>query len=138
MALNGEAVVLFLIFYLAYICIQADYLARRKQDVNKSRVRSEDSGVMCSPFVNTTGNESSFEIELDGRKYPQVVPMHFNASLNFECLNRGPIKRIFYWTRFWWAPSFDFGVGSRTPFELHNCPVTNCYKKNYVKKCMST
>ena len=56
--------------------------------------------------------------------------MHFNKSLNFECLNRGPLKRIFYWTRFWKSDSFEFGVGVRKPFELHNCPVTNCQVTN--------
>ena len=102
--------------------------------LNESNYDVENTS--CSPFHRQA--QQLVGVELDGRLYPQVVPTHFNRSLNFDCLNRGPLKRIFYWTRFWWANTFDFGLGERTPFELHNCPVTNCEVTNDPTKLNSS
>ena len=81
----------------------------------------------CSPLYP---NVSNYEVSLEGRQYPQVVPIYLNKSLNFDCLNSGPLKRILYWNPFWWSKTYDFGVGVRTPFEKHKCPVTNCEVTN--------
>ena len=79
----------------------------------------------CSPM--RSGNEThQFEVMLDGVRYPRVVPAHFNKSLDFECLNRAPLRRIFLWNRFWKSDTFEFGLGERTPFVEHRCPVANC------------
>ena len=82
----------------------------------------------CAPLNELA--EPTYSVELDGVRYPQVVPLHFNASLNFECLNRGPLKRIYYWNRFWHSNAWEFGYGVRKPFKKFNCPVTNCEVTN--------
>ena len=92
-------------------------------------VDRDSNDVKCSPLNETYENRV---VEIDGKKYPQIVPMHFNKSINFECLNRGPQKRIFYWTRFW--KSERFGLDVSNPFEKYNCPVKNCDITNDLVK----
>ncbi len=84
-------------------------------------------GDKCSPIHR---NANIYAVSIDGQRYPQSVPAHLNSSLNFECLNRGPLKRILLWNKFWWSNDFDFGLGVRTPFSDHKCPVTNCEVTN--------
>ena len=101
----------------------------RHEPANQTRQRvPHDESNLCSPLLSNATPQ--YEVRLDGRRYPQVVPIYLNKSLNFECLNRGPLKRILLWTPFWWSNSYDFEMGVRTPFEKYKCPVTNCMITN--------
>ena len=96
-------------------------------ETSPTESRSQQRGGQCSPLRSKT---NAFEVDIDGRRYPQVVPAYLNKSLDFECLNQGPLKQILIWNPFWWSKTYDFGIGTRTPFENYKCPLTNCAVTN--------
>jgi hypothetical protein len=74
-------------------------------------------------------------VNIDGRSYPQHVPLYLNKSVNFECLNRNLItKKILYWNDYFEIKDFGFGLGKSEPFVKNNCPVTNCEIFNDKKR----
>jgi hypothetical protein len=74
-------------------------------------------------------------VSLDGRNYPQYVPLYRNKSINFECLNKNKVvKKILYWNLFFGWPDFRYGLGKSKPFVKNNCPVTNCEVFNDKKR----
>ena len=79
----------------------------------------------CDPII--IKNNSSYSATLDDTKYPQIVLLHENKSINFECLNRNKeIKKIMFWNTWFGDEQFGVGLGVRVPFQDLNCPVTNC------------
>ena len=90
----------------------------------------------CSPFYNDTEN---FSIFIDKVKYPKRIPLYENATINFECLNSFDTPRtILMWNKFKGKPNIDYVYGIRRPFELLNCPVTNCELTNDRSKFKSS
>jgi hypothetical protein len=78
----------------------------------------------CNPFIS---NFTPFQINLNNVQYPRLTPLHLNKGINFTCLNSdSTIKKIFFWNAFFDKKDFSYGIGFKTPFEMHNCPVTNC------------
>jgi hypothetical protein len=76
-------------------------------------------------------NDRQYKIKLDGKMYPKYVANYFNRSINFECLNKNPKKKvILFWNPFFGNQDYGFGLGEREPFEKNNCPVTNCETTN--------
>ncbi|RMZ94533.1 hypothetical protein BpHYR1_039127, partial [Brachionus plicatilis] len=80
---------------------------------------------MCSPFNE---NYTEFKVVIDGEPYPQIVPLFFNQSINFSCLNSNPKRKtILLWNKFIGLPNIP--VNSKDLHNLllkSNCPVTNC------------
>ena len=75
----------------------------------------------------TQTNDSQYWVNLESVRYPQYVPLHFNKSINFTCLNeRKSLKTILFWNKFYGHDSFYYGIGKRDPFVKNFCPVTNC------------
>ena len=77
-----------------------------------------------------------YTVKIDGVEYPQYIPIHFDRSINFECLNRGSKannnsnKLILFWNKFYGDESFYYRLGKKTPFVYNNCPVMNCETTN--------
>jgi alpha-1,3-fucosyltransferase len=80
-------------------------------------------GSECSPFLPLN---RQFYIKINNITYPQIVPLHFNKSINFTCLNEPVVdfekrKRILIWNSFKAKP-----FQSPDTRALANCPVNNC------------
>ena len=77
---------------------------------------------ICDPIFS---NYTQYSVTIDNVKYPRSVLLHANRSINFECLSKSKqIKRILFWNQPNWYD--NDGLGSITPFQNQNCPVTNC------------
>lgn len=86
----------------------------------------------CDPIKS---KDSQYYVNLDGVKYPQYVPLYFNRSIDFDCLNSNPkVKLILLWTKFYGDDSFYYTIGKRDPFVRNNCPVTNCELTNDISR----
>ena len=71
-----------------------------------------------------------FKVEIDGVRYPQLVPLRDNATIDFDCINKGKNpKLILLWTPFYDRDDFYFGLGKFEPFKKHRCPAYNCEVK---------
>lgn len=71
--------------------------------------------------------KSQFRVILDGIRYPNIVPLYQNTSIDFDCLaSSNTTKTILMWTKFKGLPFIDYGFGVGEPFKRMNCPVTNC------------
>jgi hypothetical protein len=82
----------------------------------------------CSPFLNDT---KQFSVIIDNVTYPQLIPLYEKKTINFDCLNSFQTpKTILMWNKFKGQPHIDYKYGIRRPFELLNCPVTNCELTN--------
>ena len=82
----------------------------------------------CDKFLNTS---TQFSVVIDGIKYPKHIPLYENKTINFKCLNSSKnIKTILMWNKFNGLPHIKYEYGTRKPFELLNCPVTNCELTN--------
>lgn len=113
---------------LLYLHLSSSYLTRlsKKNYLNEADVALELSAesIECDPI-----NRSyvPYSVELDGVRYPTKLQLHMNHSLNFECLNNTQAtKLILFWNEFFRFKHFRYGVGKRTPFVDHQCPVSNC------------
>ena len=74
-------------------------------------------------------NKVHFSVFLNDIKYPKLVPLYENKSIDFQCLNSSQNKKtILLWTKFKGQPlpHSDYMTGHVKPFESLNCPVTNC------------
>jgi hypothetical protein len=94
--------------------------------VNSNDFKNDDdlNTPKCNPFLS---NNISFSVNFSNVQYPRSTLLYLNASINFTCLNSYPkAKKILYWNAFFDKKDFSFGTGYKTPFEMHECPVTNC------------
>lgn len=79
----------------------------------------------CNPF-NKNNNE--FKVIIDGEQYPQKIPLFYNQSINFSCLNSNPKRKtILLWNKFGGLPNIPIDAKKTGNFLLESyCPVTNC------------
>ena len=74
----------------------------------------------CEPFFT---DFKQYQVEIDNETYPKSVPIYYNKSINFECLNansRRPL--ILFWNKFWDSEY----TNNESRFKVNGCPVTNC------------
>ena len=100
----------------------------------------ENSSEMTASFINSSSagcnifnaNETQFTTSIDGVRYPKVVPLFQNKSINFACLNSGQTrpKLMLMWNHFRMFVHNKYNFGVRTAFETLKCPVTNCELTN--------
>ena len=90
----------------------------------------------CNPFLNSNNTRDQFTVHIDGIQYPKRIALYENETLNFECLNSplpssSSLPTILMWNKFRGTPNLkSYPYGMRHPFELLNCPVTNCELTN--------
>ena len=90
----------------------------------------------CNPYVY---NSTHFSVNINGVSYPKRIPLYEQTSINFTCLNSfETTKRILMWNKFNGLPNIPYEFGVRRPFELLNCPVTNCELTNDRSKLTSS
>ena len=78
----------------------------------------------CDPIIDFN---LQYFVNINNEKYPKSVPLFYNKSIDFDCLNKNErIKKILFWNKFFGSDSFSLGLGERTPFIKQNCPVKNC------------
>ena len=111
--------------------------------INNSTIQIAKIQTKNSKETNTSTNYSSnshdknckaiekvnkqYRVKIDDFDYPQYVPIYFNQSLNFKCLNSlNDTKTILLWNNFFENPDYGYGLGEKQPFVKNNCPVTNC------------
>ena len=91
---------------------------------------SSSSSDQCNIF---TGFKNE-QFLINNKTYPNFVPIIYNKSIDFECLNLKQSKKkpkiILLWTKFNGIPLIPIELGFRKPFEQINCPVTNCELTN--------
>lgn len=81
----------------------------------------------CEPFNK---EYKHYQVEINGAKYPNSIPMFLNKTINFDCLNKNiQIKTILLWNDF-----FRIKVDQLNPFVNKKCPVTNCELTNDKSK----
>lgn len=82
-------------------------------------------GDTCNVF--NIFHDETFSINIDGENYPKFIPLYYNQSINFECLNkRKNILKILLWTEIKGAPLQIVKPGPKVGLEEFNCPITNC------------
>jgi alpha-1,3-fucosyltransferase len=85
---------------------------------------SNEQAYRCQPILL---NAKHPDVYMDGQHYPQYLPMFFNHSYNFTCLNQSRTnKLILYWNKLWGQRDFLYGIGKHDIFFKQKCPVTNC------------
>ena len=90
--------------------------------------QNNDSQSACNPFLS---HSTQYSVIIDGVRYPNRIPLYEQSSINFTCLNSSETtKRILMWNKFNGEPNIKYEFGVRRPFELLNCPVTNCELTN--------
>jgi len=73
----------------------------------------------CEPFLQNT---KQYQVKIDNELYPKIVPLEYNSSINFECLNRAKQKPlILFWNDF-----FGDNYYYNKNFKDRGCPVSNC------------
>ncbi|CAF0794199.1 unnamed protein product [Brachionus calyciflorus] len=79
----------------------------------------------CLPLIK---NSEQFYAEINGQKYPKIIPSFFNASINFDCLNSNlnKPKLILLWNEYGPWVDWKYGLGKYEPFQKRKCPVYNC------------
>ena len=102
----------------------------------------------CMPFFKKS-NQAEYYADIDGQKYPRVIPLFLNKSINFECLNKESNKKkiILMWTKYFGKfLDYNFNLNQEPP-ELSRkdkpdtyflggyCPVHNC-EVTYDKKLL--
>jgi len=94
--------------------------------INHKRLDSKK----CNIFTSIK-NEN---FQINDKTYPNFVPIVYNKSIDFKCLNFNIInkstKTILLWTKFNGLPLFSIETGYKKPFEQINCPVTSCELTN--------
>jgi hypothetical protein len=115
--------------FIACCCIVVFINFYKIKNSNYRFYETEQLG-KCNPLRPV----KQYTVKFDGFFYPQYVPSYFNVSLNFNCLNRGSQKRILLWNAFFNDLDLRYGLGKKTPFVKHKCPVTNCEVTNDKKR----
>jgi hypothetical protein len=88
----------------------------------------QESTGKCKPIYS---KNKQYTVKLEGISYPQYVPIYFNKSINFKCLNQSSVtKKILLWNTFFGSQDYSYGLGKLQPFIKNNCPVTNCELMN--------
>ena len=107
--------------------IQSFYSSSNKSDESSNEVILElplTKNLTCLPFFT---DREQYYANIDGVRYPKQVPLHKNLSINFECLDKSPNKKIILFYNTWFGSmNYAIGVGYRAPFSVQNCPVTSC------------
>jgi hypothetical protein len=119
---------LYYVFYLAsldsYPVNRYDRLVSLDEDESEFYYDETNNLRECQPFL---ANVSQYQVQLDGRVYPQISQLHLSQTINFECLNRSRnTKKILLWNGFFGDNSFGYGLGQVVPFVKNSCPVTSC------------
>lgn len=95
-----------------------------EDEENEEETIKKVSGDECIPFNYTA---KQFTVKIDGVKYPQLLPLRDNSTIDFNCINKGRKTRlILLWTPFYDRDDFYFGIGKYEPFKKHRCPAFNC------------
>jgi hypothetical protein len=67
----------------------------------------------CNPTLSS--DKLQYKAKIGGVEYPQHVPIHFNRSIDFECLNNNSFSKrmplILFWNKFYGNESFYFSIG---------------------------
>lgn len=88
------------------------------------RVQSLDSYPHASSCQALFRTADQYTVRIDNETYPKSVPLFYNSSINFECLNQNQKKPlILFWNEFFSDPYYSYKNNS---FENNGCPVTNC------------
>lgn len=75
----------------------------------------------CQPLFKNT---NQYTVKIGNETYPKLVPLFYNNSINFECLNQNHRKPlILFWNEFFSDPYYGHKGNS---FKKNGCPVTNC------------
>ena len=74
----------------------------------------------CEAFIKDSNQSYYF---IDGKVYPQLVPLFLNKSINFECLNQNKPKVILLWAK---PGYYSSNVDKENVLKNVQCPVTNC------------
>ena len=77
----------------------------------------------CEPIFQ---DQKQFTVEIENETYPKRVPLFYNSSINFACLNKNRKKPvILFWNPFFSDPFYGFQNQSMS-VKIDGCPVTNC------------
>jgi hypothetical protein len=99
---------------------------------NETNNKTETTNGDCKP---TFTNVKQYSVLIDGIQYPTQTPLHKNVSINFQCLDKNPNKKIILFYNSWFGnEAFSIGTGYRGPFESSGCPVTSCETTNDKKR----
>jgi alpha-1,3-fucosyltransferase len=84
----------------------------------------------CNVFTNLT-NEKYL---INGKQYPNFVPLIYNKSIDLKCLrnkkNTNKSKIILLWTKFNGEPLIPIQLGTNKAFDNLKCLVNNCELTN--------
>jgi hypothetical protein len=76
-------------------------------------VKNKLSDGRCNPILSS--DKLQYKVKIGGVEYPQHVPIHFNRSVDFECLNNNSLSKrmpvILFWNKFYGDESFYFSLG---------------------------
>jgi hypothetical protein len=122
---------------LLFLCLILAFITRHSNIVSNSALLFEEIDLYKkkSDMINISQHNCSpvklnfqpYSANINGVAYPQYLPVHFNDSIDFHCLNNNPrTKLILFWNKFYGDESFYYSLGRKTPFEANHCPVTNC------------
>ena len=131
-----------LLLYLQYrffYKVTNQYLPGTFQIFNSNRTNSffQIVNSSCSPFLSKT---DQYFANINGIKYPRIIPHFLNKSIDFECLNKNSPKKkmILMWTKYFgMTVNYNFGINEEpdevskkefpnTYFLGGYCPVHNC------------
>lgn len=107
--------------------IQADRLEYIKSLLFSDKL-PHSSNQTCNPFLP---NFSQYRVEIENEMYPKSVPMEYNKSINFECLNRSQQQKkplILFWNQFFGQTHFLYESSEK--LRERGCPVYNCDTTN--------
>jgi alpha-1,3-fucosyltransferase len=93
-------------------------------EIRNFNENNEGNNIKCSPF---NLNRKNFFVKFYNQTYPKSLPLYLNQTINFECLNSSKnIKLILLWTPFYEKVSYGYGLGLMKPFQVNQCPISNC------------
>ena len=99
---------------------------------NETNNKTEITNGDCKP---TFTNVKHYSVLIDGIQYPTQTPLHKNVSINFQCLDKNPNKKIILFYTTWFDDKgFEIGIGFKDPFKKSGCPATNCETTNDKKR----
>ena len=128
------------VYALIYSRLVATNIIRIEQSAYANDVAGErwSRCAQGNVFFSNSSPPPPFSVHIDGQRYPKVVPLYENRSIDFKCLrwlssaNRSDDARtrkrktILLWTSFAGLVYPTSGFGWRTPFERMNCPISEC------------
>ncbi|CAF1082698.1 unnamed protein product [Brachionus calyciflorus] len=124
---NSLIIIFFLFLFLNFICFYNlnSFGFREYNDFLKGLQFRIDFENRTNHCLNI--KEKQFFVNLDGEKYPKIIPLYHNKTINFRCLNASPNRKtILMWNKFRGLPLKKYSFGVTEPFKNMNCPVTNC------------